>query len=97
MQSFKQRLAKGQVDVHHHHAEFQPESHSHSDDNAGSSHSHSHGHSHARYKHIAHPNGPRTMINENMCCCFMGQFPQHIIDEEKASKPEREGIPSCKR
>lgn len=106
MQSFKRRLAKGQVDVHHHHAEFQPEGHSHSHDsshghshstNHADNHSHSHGHSHARYKHIAHPNGPRTMINENMCCCFMGQFPQHIIDEEKASKPEREGTPSCKR
>ena len=98
MQSFKQRLASGQVDVHHHHAEFQPEGHSHShDEGHGNNPSHSHGHSHARYKHIAHPNGPRTMINENMCCCFMGQFPQHIIDEEKASKPEFEGIPSCKR
>jgi sirohydrochlorin cobaltochelatase len=102
MQSFKQRLAKGQVDVHHHHAEFQPEGHAHShasanDTSHSHSHSHSHGHSHARYKHIAHPNGPRTMINENMCCCFMGQFPQHIIDEEKASKPELAGTPSCKR
>ena len=106
MQSFKQRLAKGQVDVHHHHAEFQPEGHAHSHASANDtshsnshshSHSHSHGHSHARYKHIAHPNGPRTMINENMCCCFMGQFPQHIIDEEKASKPELAGTPSCKR
>jgi sirohydrochlorin cobaltochelatase len=154
MQDFKDRLARGEVDVHHHHAEFQPsdekfqpsaeelqQSNEHSeieindpfDDEAGAaqphlhthdnshshSHSHSHGHenepspekndnkkssrrrghghSHAPYKHIAHPNGPRTMINENVCCCFMGQFPQHIIDEEKAIKKELPGIPSCKR
>jgi sirohydrochlorin cobaltochelatase len=103
MQSFKQRLAKGEVDVHHHHAEFQPKDehdqghgHSHSHDEKNS-HSHSHGHSHARYKHIAHPNGPRTMINENVCCCFMGQFPQHIIDEETAIRPPAKGTPSCKR
>ena len=108
MESFKQRLANGEVDVHHHHAEFQPElqpetekhdhshSHDHSHDN-GHSHSHDHGHSHAPYKHIAHPFGPRTMINDNVCCCFMGQFPQHIIDEEKAIKPEQAGTPVCKK
>ena len=37
------------------------------------------------------------MINENVCCCFMGQFPQEIIDEEQARMPELEGIPGCKR
>ena len=54
MQSFKQRLANGEVDVHHHHAEFQPEQaksdqhdHSHTHDhNHDHSHSHGHGHSH---------------------------------------------------
>lgn len=114
MQSFKERLARGEVDVHHHHAEYQPEeketshhsahehSHDHSHDHSHShthshSHSHSHGHHHAPYKHIGHPHGPRTMINENVCCCFMGQFPQQIIDEEKANKPELPGIPSCKK
>ncbi|MAR90375.1 MAG: sirohydrochlorin chelatase [Pseudomonadales bacterium] len=117
MEDFKQRLARGEVDVHHHHAEYQPDAehdHSHSydhDHNHGHSHSHTHdhdhshsighsndhGHHHAPYKHIGHPNGPRTMINENVCCCFMGQFPQHIIDEEKASKPELPGTPSCKK
>lgn len=103
MASFKDRLAKGEVDVHHHHAEFQPvldpldeeaggghdHDHTHSHDHAHShhhhdhSHSHSHGHSHGRYRHIAHPNGPRTMIDEGVCCCFMSQFPQEVIDEER--------------
>jgi sirohydrochlorin cobaltochelatase len=114
MHSFQQRLAKGEVDIHHHHAEYQPEGHAHSsaDDHGhthaaadqskhahqhGHSHSHSHGHSHAPYKHIGHPNGPRTMINENLCCCFMGQFPQHIIDEETALRAPVDQVPSCKR
>lgn len=70
--------------------------HDHSHDHAHS-HSHSHSHSHAPYKHIGHPHGPRTMINDNICCCFMGQFSQDIIDEEKAQKEEREGTPLCKR
>jgi sirohydrochlorin cobaltochelatase len=108
MEDFTQRLARGEVDVHHHHAEFQPEvehTHDHSnshDDKAnespsGDTHDHSHSHSHAPYKHIGHPNGPRTMINENICCCFMRQFPQHIIDEEKAIKLELPGTPACKK
>lgn len=126
MQDFKQRLAKGEVDVHHHHAEYQPEksesnstsqshehNHSHSHNHAHShdhshvhdySHAHDHSHTHhghshhhAPYKHIAHPHGPRTMINDNVCCCFMGQFPQSIIDEEKAIKPEVDRLPSCKK
>jgi sirohydrochlorin cobaltochelatase len=96
MQSFKQRLANGDIDIHHHHAEFQPDDHSHDHGNEHN-HSHSHGHSHAPYKHIGHPHGPRTMINENVCCCFMGQFPQAIIDEEKANKLELAGTPSCKK
>lgn len=117
MQSFKERLARGEVDIHHHHAEYQPDqdhshSHDHSHDHShghdhshdhghshghSHSHDHSHGHSHAPYKHIAHPHGPRTMINENVCCCFMGQFPQAVIDEEKANKAELPGTPSCKK
>ncbi|MGS2717416.1 sirohydrochlorin chelatase [Eionea flava] len=113
MEDFKARLARGEVDVHHHHAEFKPDTdnsgeavneHTHSHNHAHShshehshGHDHSHGHSHAPYKHIAHPNGPRTMINENICCCFMRQFPQHIIDEEKAIKVELPGTPACKR
>jgi sirohydrochlorin cobaltochelatase len=75
-------------------------SHGHSDDKKHAPdnlHSHSHSHSHAPYKHIGHPNGPRTMINENICCCFMRQFPQHIIDEEKAIKAELPGTPACKK
>ncbi|MFT5420434.1 MAG: sirohydrochlorin cobaltochelatase [Candidatus Endobugula sp.] len=126
MQDFKDRLARGEVNVHHHHAEFQPEDKEFQpedkkfqpedkklqpeitdplDDEASPTHTHSHKHSHAQkhshshapYKHIGHPQGPRTMINDNICCCFMGQFPQHIIDEEKAIKGELPGTPSCKR
>jgi sirohydrochlorin cobaltochelatase len=35
------------------------------------------------------------MINENVCCCFMSQFPQEIIDQEKARRVEVERIPQC--
>ena len=115
MQSFKERLERGEVDVHHHHAEFKDKtlpddgaktnkaaehSHGHSHGKShGHSHnnSHFHGHTHAPYKHIGHPHGPRTMINENICCCFMGQFTQDILDEELNNKPLLDGIPSCKR
>ncbi|MEM9716242.1 MAG: sirohydrochlorin chelatase, partial [Pseudomonadota bacterium] len=108
MASFKERLAKGEVDVHHHHAEFKDphddenlEAHDHDHDHShdhshghghshghhhhhhGHGHDHSHGHNHGVYKHIGHPHGPRTMIDEGVCCCFMGQFPQEVIDEER--------------
>jgi len=92
MASFKERLAKGEVDVHHHHAEFHDPlddelsdtpDHDHDDNH---SHSHSHGHSHGVYRHIAHPHGPRTMIDQGVCCCFMSQFPQEVIDDERARK-----------
>ena len=56
--------------------------HSH-DHNHGHSHDHNHGHSHDVYKHIGHPNGPRTMIDEGVCCCFMSQFPDYVIEEER--------------
>ena len=56
--------------------------HSHSH---GHGHSHSHGHSHGVYKHIGHPNGPRTMIDQGVCCCFMSQFPDYIIEEQRAT------------
>ncbi len=88
MASFKERLSKGEVDVHHHHAEFRPvmdpdddEALSGHDHDHG--HDHNHGHSHGIYKHIGHPNGPRTMIDEGVCCCFMGQFPDYVIEEER--------------
>ena len=106
MEDFKARLARGEVDVHHHHAEFQPEtsghSHDHShhhDHNHSHSHEHSHNHSHhhAPYKHIAHPHGPRTMINENVCCCFMGQFPDEVIQEEKSRRDIEDRVPSCQK
>ncbi len=103
MEDFQRRLAAGEIDIHHHHAEFQPEeasaehSHGHSHEHShDSSHNHDHGHHHAPYKHIAHPYGPRTMINDNVCCCFMRQFPQSVIDEETVMKQEGEGSPVCK-
>ncbi len=115
MEKFQARLAAGEVTVHHHHAEFQPKvepdlkAHSHGHDHshghphqkeAGHSHS-GHGHTHAPYRHIAHPHGPRTMIDENVCCCFMGQFPQAVVDEERAlrlasGKSVVDQTPQCK-
>jgi sirohydrochlorin cobaltochelatase len=87
-------------------------SHSHDHDGHGHSHEHSHQqneghshsgqvHSHAPYRHIAHPHGPRTMIDENLCCCFMSQFPEAVIEEERAlrlasDKPVIDQIPLCK-
>lgn len=111
MASFKDRLAKGEVEVHHHHAEFRDplddetkDGHDHDhhhDHGAGHSHDdhhdhdhghhHHHGHSHGVYKHIGHPNGPRTMIDQGVCCCFMSQFPPEVIDEERALRIEPTG------
>lgn len=102
MASFKDRLAKGEVEVHHHHAEFRdplddenPDAHDHDHDHShshdhghGHHHHHDHGHSHGVYKHISHPNGPRTMIDQGVCCCFMSQFPQELIDEERTLRGE---------
>jgi sirohydrochlorin cobaltochelatase len=89
---------------HSHDGEHGHETHSHAHSHThekteekAHSHAQEHGHHHAPYKHIAHPFGPRTMINDNVCCCFMRQFPQNVIDEEKAVKAEREGTPMCKR
>ncbi|NRA54506.1 MAG: sirohydrochlorin chelatase [Gammaproteobacteria bacterium] len=114
MADFKDRLARGEIDVHHHHAEYQPEAsdshdhshahdhahdhdHSHTHDHAHShDHGHSHGHSHAPYKHIAHPHGPRTMINDNVCCCFMAQFPSEIIEQEQQDL-NSDRVPTCKK
>jgi sirohydrochlorin cobaltochelatase len=74
----------------HDHGHTHDHAHGHSHDHShGHSHSHhhghdhGHGHSHGVYKHIAHPLGPRTMIGEGVCCCFMSQFPQEVLDEEK--------------
>ena len=97
MASFKKRLDLGEVDIHHHHAEFKPitdpedeetlDSHSHDHD-----HTHDHGHSHGVYKHISHPNGPRTMIDQGVCCCFMSQFPDHVIEEERLIIQAKTGL-----
>lgn len=139
MKSFHERLARGEVDIHHHHAEFQPEggehshdhghSHSHGDhshshdghthshgdhshSHDGHTHSHAiaasteeanvaksagsaeehvkaHGHSHGIYKHIAHPHGPRTMVDDNLCHCFMSQLPAEVIEEERRLRAEQ--------
>ncbi|MEM6662841.1 MAG: sirohydrochlorin chelatase [Pseudomonadota bacterium] len=94
MASFKDRLAKGEVDVHHHHAEYRDplddegraghnHHHDHSHDDVHSHEHHHHGHSHGVYRHIGHPNGPRTMIDQGVCCCFMSQFPDDVIREER--------------
>ena len=103
MTSFKSRLERGEIRVHHHHAEYKPivdplddegsflehgHSHEHVHEHGhehghSHEHGHEHGHSHGIYEHIGHPNGPRTMIDQGVCCCFMSQFPQHIIDEER--------------
>lgn len=79
----------------HSHDHDHSHSHEHSHDHShghGHSHDHSHGHSHGVYKHIGHPLGPRTMIGEGICCCFMSQFPQSVLDEEQdkiaGCKPE---------
>ena len=37
------------------------------------------------------------MINENVCCCFMSQFPQSVIDEEQALRPPVDRTPQCQR
>ena len=99
MASFEARLSRGEVDIHHHHAEFQPITdpedeevlkayeHEHEGDSADNN-LHSHGHTHAKYKHISHPNGPRTMIDQGVCCCFMSQFPQEVIDDERRLRNE---------
>ncbi|MFT2110142.1 sirohydrochlorin chelatase [Marinomonas sp. 2405UD68-3] len=70
----------------HAHGHSQSHSHAHDRSHAHShshSHDHTHGHSHGVYKHIGHPEGPRTMIGEGICCCFMGQFTEEILLEEK--------------
>ena len=82
----------------HSHDHDHAHSHDHEHDHSHAhGHGHGHGHQHAPYRHIAHPLGPRTMINENVCCCFMSQFPQSVIDEEKARKPEVDRVPTCQR
>jgi sirohydrochlorin cobaltochelatase len=84
MASFKKRLDLGEVDIHHHHAEYQPITDPEDEETLDSyDHDHDHGHSHGVYKHISHPNGPRTMIDQGVCCCFMSQFPDEVIEEER--------------
>ena len=121
MKSFHERLAKGEIDIHHHHAEYQPEgeqSHGdHDPSHGGHSHSHTHshshadteqatvdknksstsaeehvkahGHSHGVYKHIAHPHGPRTMVDDHLCHCFMSQLPTEVIEDERRIRSEK--------
>ena len=87
-------------DHKHDHDHDHDHKHDHSHKKQGHSHA-GHGHTHAPYRHIAHPHGPRTMIDENVCCCFMGQFPQAVIDEERALRLAAgiaavDQIPQCK-
>ncbi len=101
MLSFNERMARGEVAAHHHHAEFNPitdpeddeavSSLGESDDHHhGLEHHHTHDHKHhGFYKHIAHPNGPRTMIDEGVCCCFMSQFPEEVVDNERKKRGEK--------
>ncbi|MEM8978122.1 MAG: sirohydrochlorin chelatase [Pseudomonadota bacterium] len=71
----------------HDHEHTHDHAHDHSHDHGdGHHHHHHHAHSHGVYRHIAHPLGPRTMIDEGVCCCFMSQFPQEVIDEERANR-----------
>ncbi|MEM7406042.1 MAG: sirohydrochlorin chelatase [Pseudomonadota bacterium] len=65
---------------HHHHGHTHDHGHDHDHDQG---HQHTHGHTHGVYRHIGHPNGPRTMIDQGVCCCFMSQFPQTVVDEER--------------
>ena len=88
MEDFQARLAAGEVTVHHHHAEYQPNDKR--DDKHGHEHHHDHTHVHERYRHIAHPHGPRSMIDEGVCCCFMSQFPQQIIEQTRRACEQRE-------
>lgn len=66
----------------HDHKHGHSHGHSHQENHQHSHEGHDHAHSHGVYKHIAHPLGPRTMIGENLCCCFMSQFPQSVLDDE---------------
>lgn len=72
----------------HDHDHSHSHSHDHSHDHTHS-HEHNHAtdavepHSHGIYQHISHPLGPRTMIGEGICHCFMSQFPQWLLDEER--------------
>ncbi|PID36885.1 MAG: sirohydrochlorin chelatase [Rhodobacterales bacterium] len=105
MASFLRRLEAGEVHVHHHHAEYRdpdddeaPGGHSHDHDHAHGhdhdhdhGHHHHHGHSHGVYRHIAHPHGPRTMIDEGVCCCFMSQFPEEVIEDERRKRGKKGG------
>ena len=42
------------------------------------------------------------MIDENVCCCFMSQFPDEVVAEERelrarrGIKPDADRIPQCK-
>ncbi|MEM6620776.1 MAG: sirohydrochlorin chelatase [Pseudomonadota bacterium] len=113
MASFTERSERGELEVHHHHAEYrdplddeQLTGHSHDHDDAGDhhlddthagGHSHHHGHSHGTYKHIAHPHGPRSMIDQGVCCCFMSQFPEGLIEEERLLRAQFETVQTAQK
>ena len=97
---FIRRVERGEAHVHHHHAEFQPQGHSHENQAHDHHHDHDHHHHpHAPYRHIRHPLGPRTMVDDNLCCCFMRQLPDDVIAEERAKRdaPPPDRVPVCRR
>ena len=69
---FAARRARGEVHAHHHHAEH-----------GGGGRPH---HRHAPYRHIAHPLGPSSMVDDGLCCCFMDQLPAELVAEVRARK-----------
>ena len=89
MASFKERLALGEVSIHHHHSEYQPSKNAtlHQDHlhHSESTSEHQHNHVHNFYKHIGHPNGPRTMIDQGVCSCFMSQIPEEVVEAQRQS------------
>lgn len=42
------------------------------------------------------------MIDQGVCCCFMGQFPDEVVEEERRLRSEAgiaasDDTPGCKR
>lgn len=85
LQDFQTRLAAGEITLHHHHAEFHEHTHEHVQ---------KHAHTHTPYRHIAHPHGPRSMIDEHVCCCFMSQFPAEVIAQVRAQRGQQQELPT---
>lgn len=76
LRDFAARRARGEVHAHHHHAEHG----NHGKDG------HQPHHKQAPYRHIAHPLGPSSMVDEGLCCCFMNQLPDELVAQVRARK-----------